>query len=123
MKLIRNKGLVKYLVAGIVFVGLGLLVWMELRPVGLGDGFASGNGRIEATEIDVASKLAGRILTISVDEGDFVKPEQVIATMDTQVLQAQIKQAEAQVRQAENAVDRPADRTKAPVLHWLAAAR
>ncbi|QCG68833.1 HlyD family secretion protein [Pseudomonas veronii] len=104
MKLIRNKGLVKYLVAGIVFVGLGLLVWMELRPVGLGDGFASGNGRIEATEIDVASKLAGRILTISVDEGDFVKPEQVIATMDTQVLQAQIKQAEAQVRQAENAV-------------------
>lgn len=104
MKLIRNKGLVKYLVAGIVFVGLGLLVWMELRPVGLGDGFASGNGRIEATEIDVASKLAGRILTINVDEGDFVKPEQVIATMDTQVLQAQIKQAEAQVRQAENAV-------------------
>ena len=83
---------------------VGLLAWSELRTDGLGDGFASGNGRIEATEIDVATKLGGRIREISVDEGDFVQPGQIIARMDTEVLEAQLNQARAQVRQAENAI-------------------
>lgn len=83
---------------------VGLLLWNELRPSGLGDGFASGNGRIEATEIDVATKLGGRVLEINVDEGDFVQPGQILARMDTEVLQAQLNQARAQVRQAENAI-------------------
>ncbi len=83
---------------------VGLLLWNELRPSGLGDGFASGNGRIEATEIDVANKLGGRVLEINVDEGDFVQPGQILARMDTEVLQAQLNQARAQVRQAENAI-------------------
>ncbi|SDS31771.1 HlyD family secretion protein [Pseudomonas oryzae] len=84
--------------------GAGWLVWQGLQPKGLGDGFVSGNGRIEATEIDVATKLAGRIAAIEVDEGTFVQPGQVLARMDTTVLQAQLSQAEAQVRQAQNAI-------------------
>ena len=84
--------------------GAGWLVWQGLQPKGLGEGFVSGNGRIEATEIDVATKLAGRIATIEVDEGDFVQPDQVLARMDTSVLQAQLSQAQAQVRQAQNAI-------------------
>ncbi|SDP67426.1 HlyD family secretion protein [Ectopseudomonas guguanensis] len=85
--------------------GLALLAafaWWQLRPDGLGEGFASGNGRIEATEVDVATKLAGRIASIEVDEGDFVEPGQILARMDTQVLEAQLAQARAQLRQAEN---------------------
>lgn len=78
------------------------LAWYELRPQGLGEGFASGNGRIEATEVDIASKLGGRIASIAVEEGDFVSAGDVLASMDTQVLQAQLAQAKAQVRQAEN---------------------
>ena len=37
--------------------GLALLAafaWWQLRPDGLGEGFASGNGRIEATEVDLS---------------------------------------------------------------------
>lgn len=83
---------------------IGVLVWTELRPSGLGEGFASGNGRIEATEIDVATKSAGRVLEILVDEGDFVQPGQVLARMDNEVLQAQLNQARAQVRQGDNAI-------------------
>jgi HlyD family secretion protein len=78
------------------------LLWYTLRPEGLGDGFASGNGRIEATDVDAASKLAGRIASIEVEEGEFVEAGQVIARMDTQVLQAQVQQAQAQMRQAQN---------------------
>jgi HlyD family secretion protein len=84
-------------------VVIGALLWFELRPAELGDGFASGNGRIEATEVDVASKLGGRVAQILVEEGEFVAAGQVVARMDTQVLNAQLAQAQAQVRQAENA--------------------
>ena len=52
--------------------------------------------------MDVATKLAGRVASIEVDEGDFVEPGQVLARMDTQVLEAQLAQARAQLRQAEN---------------------
>ncbi|EPF6620196.1 HlyD family secretion protein [Pseudomonas aeruginosa] len=84
-------------------LGVGVLVWQVSRPTGLGEGFASGNGRIEATEVDVAAKLPGRVAEIKVDEGDFVKAGEIVARMDTQVLEAQLAQAQAQVRQAENA--------------------
>ncbi len=100
----RTRAALKVLAAAAVIAVIGALLWSELRPSGLGEGFASGNGRIEATEIDVATKSPGRVIEILVDEGDFVQPGQVLARMDTDVLQAQLNQARAQVRQAENAI-------------------
>ena len=100
----RTRATLKVLAAVAVIAVIGALLWSELRPSGLGEGFASGNGRIEATEIDVATKSPGRVLEILADEGDFVQPGQVLARMDTDVLQAQLNQARAQVRQGENAI-------------------
>ena len=74
-------------------------------PEKLPDGFASSNGRIEATEIDVATKLAGRILDELVDEGDFVTAGQVVAHMDTESLQAQRREAVAKLGMAKSAVE------------------
>jgi len=91
-----------YLIAASLAL-LAAAAWWQLRPAGLGEDFASGNGRIEATEVDVATKLAGRVASIDVDEGDFVEPGQILARMDTQALEAQLQQARAQVRQAQNA--------------------
>lgn len=68
-------------------------------------GIAGANGRIEAVEIDVAAKSPGRIKAILANEGDFVTAGQVVAQMDTDVLQAQLRQAEAQQRQAEAAIE------------------
>ncbi|TBU95564.1 HlyD family secretion protein [Stutzerimonas kirkiae] len=86
-------------VLGVVAIG-----WWTMQTDELGEGFASANGRIEATEVDVASKLAGRLQEILVDEGDFVQEAQVLARMDTQTLEAQLAQAQAQTRQAQNAI-------------------
>jgi HlyD family secretion protein len=94
----RTRGL-----AVLVVAVLAALAWQTFKPTGLGEGFASGNGRIEATEVDVATKLPGRVAEILVDEGDFVKAGDVVAKMDTQVLQAQLAQAQAEVRRAQNA--------------------
>lgn len=68
-------------------------------------GIASGNGRIEATEIDIAAKSPGRIKEILADEGDFVTAGHVLARMDTTQLEAQRRQAEAQLRRAIIGVD------------------
>ena len=67
--------------------------WWHLRlapaqPAGLPDSFAIGNGRIEATEIDIATKTAGRITESLVNDGDVVEAGQVLARMDTQTLEA-----------------------------------
>jgi HlyD family secretion protein len=88
----------------ISLVGLALAAtWWALRPAGLPPGIVAGNGRIEATEIDIATKIAGRVVQVLKREGDFVKAGEVLARMDTEVLRAQQAEAQAQVRQAENA--------------------
>lgn len=90
-----------------VLVVFGLLAWWAWRTLGeqgLGAGFASGNGRIEATEIDVATKLPGRLTEILVREGDFVKAGQLLATMQIDTLEAQRNEAQALLQKAFNAV-------------------
>lgn len=89
----------------VLTIGIGLaawFVWREVQPATLGDAFASGNGRIEATEIDIATKHAGRVEEILVSEGDFVTVGQAIACMDTEVLEAQLAEAESQLRKSES---------------------
>jgi len=89
----------------VLAAGAALYAWHSLRPHGLPEGFASSNGRIEATEIDVAAKIAGRIQEILVKEGDLVTAGQLLARMDTSVLQAQHREAEAQLKEALVAID------------------
>ena len=91
-------------IAAIVIAVLAWGVWTMTRPTGLGEGFVSGNGRIEATEIDVATKYAGRVVDIFAREGDFVKAGQVLAQMQIDGLNAQRDEARAQQQQAINAV-------------------
>jgi HlyD family secretion protein len=75
------------------------------RPAGLPAGFASGNGRFEATEVDVATKVAGRLAELGPREGDWVEAGAVVGRLDADDLQAQFKAAEALVVQAQKAVD------------------
>ena len=70
-----------------------------------GSRFRHRNGRIEATEIDVATKFPGRIADELVDEGDFVTAGQVVAHMDIESLQAQRREAKARLGMAKIAVE------------------
>lgn len=89
----------------IAAVALGFYGWKQLQPAGLPDGFAAGNGRIEATEIDVAALTGGRIARIFPAEGDFVKLGDVLVQMDVVQLNAQKRQAEAELARAEIGVE------------------
>ena len=102
----------------------GYYAWQNSHNGALPEGLASGNGRIEAVEIDVSAKSPGRIKEILVDEGDFVKAGDVLARMDTTQLEAQRRQAEAQLQRAGIGVDtantlivqREAERTAAAAI-------
>ncbi|HPX56759.1 MAG TPA: HlyD family efflux transporter periplasmic adaptor subunit [Syntrophales bacterium] len=100
----QKKWLIR--IAGLLFLGaLGVFSWQKFVVDDRNKGLVSGNGRIEAVEVDVATKTAGRLKDILVREGDLVSAGQVVATMDTEVLEAQKRQAEAQLKQAASAVE------------------
>ncbi|MDR3538758.1 MAG: HlyD family efflux transporter periplasmic adaptor subunit [Acetobacteraceae bacterium] len=114
-----------FTLALVAVAGVGAYsAWQLVAPRGLPAGLASGNGRIEAVEIDIATKAAGRVTEVLADEGDFVSAGQVLATMDTAVLEAQRREAEAQLQQARISIDtaksqvtqREAEKTAAEAL-------
>jgi HlyD family secretion protein len=92
----------KIVIAGLVAAAVAgsIYAWMALRHQGPGEGFVSGNGRLEATEIDVAAKLGGRVQDILVGEGDFVTAGQTLAHMQVQTLDAQHDEAIARHQQS-----------------------
>jgi len=88
----------------ILLAVLGFFAWQYFDSDTQDATVISGNGRIEAVEIDVAVKTAGRLKDVLVHEGEFITTGQVLALMDTQSLEAQRQQAEAQLQQAKYAV-------------------
>lgn len=100
----RRRVLLAVACVAVLVVSAGLYAWRVARPPAPGDGFASGNGRIEAVEVDVATERPGRVAAVLVDEGDLVRAGQVVARMDLATLQAERLEALARERQARDAV-------------------
>lgn len=92
----RTAAIAIVVVAGL----LGWMLWRSIEAEGYGDAFVSGNGRIEATEINVAAKLGGRVEDIYVREGELVKAGQPLAKMQVITLEAQREEARAMHQQA-----------------------
>ena len=78
--------------------------WFHSGP-SLPTSIASGNGRLEADEIDIDTKFAGRIAKLFADEGDMVAAGQVVAAMDTRDIAASLKKSQALVDAAHHALD------------------
>jgi HlyD family secretion protein len=92
-------------VVGIIAV-MVIVVWLAWQYIKAQRGkvIASANGRIEATEVNIAAKYAGRIVKEFVDEGDYVTTGEVVAKMDTDVLNAQLREANAKVLEAKSTI-------------------
>ncbi|HEY1361560.1 MAG TPA: HlyD family efflux transporter periplasmic adaptor subunit [Xanthobacteraceae bacterium] len=101
----RWRRLAIALLALIVAGGGGAFYWLKYSQPLLPSWIASGNGRLEADELDIATKFAGRIAQLFADEGDAVKADDVVARMDTRDLEASLKKSQAQVELAAHARD------------------
>src|SRR5271169_509584 len=86
----------------IVAIGGGAVAWFILAKPALPPGFAGGNGRLEAKQVDIATKYQGRIKEVLADEGDTVNAGQVVAKMDTEPLEAQLRSDEAKIKEAQD---------------------
>lgn len=68
------------------------------------DGIAFGNGRIEAVQVDISTRIAGRVKEISAKEGDLVQAGANVALIDSAQLKAQLLRAQADIASAESQV-------------------
>ncbi len=102
----RSRATRNWLMAALLTIGAatGVYVWWRLSPPPLPAGITVSNGRLEAIHIDIAAKLAGRIEAVLVWEGDFVEAGQLVGRMDTSVLRAQLREAQAELTKARTAV-------------------
>jgi HlyD family secretion protein len=73
----------------------GYYAWTEYQASQLPAGIVSVNGRVEATQVDISTKIPGRVVEIVPHEGDLVSPGEVVARIDTSETAAQLHQAQA----------------------------
>lgn len=67
--------------------------------------YIAASGSIEATLMGVTSEVGGRVAAIHADEGDEVQAGQVVVELDTALMDAEIRRAEAAVALAQAGVE------------------
>jgi HlyD family secretion protein len=95
----RDKKWLIIAAAAILVVVIAILVW-QLFTHHKNDNLYSSNGRIEGTEIDIAPRIGQKIKEMLAREGDLVEAGQIVVRMNTDVLEAELKEAEAKLLQA-----------------------
>ena len=65
-----------------------------------GDEQLSASGTLEARNINVGSKVGGRVTRVLVGEGDRVEPDQLLVVFDSAELEGQLLQAQGRVESA-----------------------
>jgi HlyD family secretion protein len=111
----------KQLIIGPLILGLGAAVaWRVHAQDAYRHAPSGGSTTVEGIETTAASKIGGRLLELSVREGDAVTPGQVVARLDcadaeaaVATAQARVENARAQLALAETASRGAADAAKA----------
>jgi len=112
-------------IIGVFMLGFRLLASPGQKATTTGTVTAGGftaDGTLETEEVDVASKLPGRLARVLVEEGDSVSAGQVVAVLEAEELDAKYDQgiagrraAEAQLEQGHIALELEADKCASQV--------
>jgi HlyD family secretion protein len=86
------------LVAVAAFIGYR---YWKAKQSAVPEGIGWGNGRLEAKLVDASAKEPLRVKEVLVDEGDLVKPGQVLVRLDAVTLESQLAEANAGVAEAQ----------------------
>lgn len=97
-----KKAIIVFVILAAV-VGLGIYLYLDhqQKQAMLHPKFYSGNGRLEASEIYISSKLSGRIEKVFVAEGDLVRKGDKLVQMQTNTLEAEKASALAKIKTRE----------------------
>ena len=100
MKILRSI-LILLIIAGIAV----LAYWyVNKRPTTPASTALTGSGTVETTEVTISPEVSGRIITVTVSQGDVVKAGDILFKLDTTLLNAQRSQAEANLSAAQAAL-------------------
>ncbi len=83
------------------FIGLGVAAWQIFSPEGISPEKGGFFGTIEAEEVAISSETGGKVKVIHVSKGDWVEAGQLLVELDTELLDLQIRQAEAALKMAQ----------------------
>lgn len=107
-------------IAFCALVWAGVMIYREkLAAPALLKHIAVGNVRIEADEIDIAAKFAGRVDAVFVDEGDLVTEGQILVQLHSRELKAQVRALEAESRRKERLVSEADAEVKRRVAEFV----
>src|SRR4030042_2803519 len=84
----------------------GLLYYFFTRDKVEGNPFLKVSGNIEATEVNVGFKVSGRIVSLSVQEGDWVERGKVLAKLDDEDFLQRLALAQATLKSAQARLDK-----------------
>ena len=84
----------------------GYAYWIQEQALRVPPGLARANGRVEVERVDVATKYAGRIAELRVNEGTAIEKGEILARIDTTELVAQLAGAKAAVHRAHQSIAR-----------------
>ncbi len=87
----------------VLAVGAGLALFRSGKS-DVPEGIAYGNGRIEAVQVDITTKIAGRVQDVLAKEGDLIEKGDKVAIIDSAQLRAQLLRAKAEIASAESQV-------------------
>jgi HlyD family secretion protein len=76
----KRKKIIPFAILILVIVG-SILYFDLFRKMDLSPDLIVGSGTVEVTEIEISSKIAGRILEISVEEGDRIKKNKPLVNL------------------------------------------
>ena len=82
---------------GVILVAIVVLSYWLLR----GPKALVYSGTVETREIEVGSKVGGRVTDVAVEEGQMVKASNPLVRFEADELKAQLAQSQASVEQAE----------------------
>lgn len=83
----------------LLLAGGGWFSWQHFQPKAPA-ATLSASGTLESTPIELASRLGGRVTSLFVQEGQNVKPNQVLMRLEAHELEAQYRQVQAQAAAA-----------------------
>lgn len=96
----RMRRAVGVAAAGVVVAVLAWQGWLVYERRAGADRLEA-SGSIEATQVDVAPRVQGRVIRLLVREGDRVRAGQVLVRLDDREARAQVAQAQAAVAAGE----------------------
>ena len=89
-----KKKFIAILFFGLLF-GVGFLVYNGQQNLQMRELYYSGT--IEAKQAELGFQVSGRIIEVVVNEGEFVKRDQLLASLDQSEYKARYEQAQAGV--------------------------